>query len=452
MMDLPGPNPLLSTGIQGFGSLIACDLKLEEITHVSGDIAGVFALAPDDLLAAPLKSVAPRELMHELRNLMSLRHFAASRHFVGRHVLPMGPRDVSVSLSSLSGHVVIEFENASNSQYSADDFSSELYHLARGLREAVDDGKLLKSFATMLRFTTGYDCALVYRFGPNGGEVVTEAGRLGQQQFLGDRLGYLDNLPDAMPETRHPVLHFTADAAEAMTPILTRQGQNDGLDLSHCHLRGAASAEVDALTQMGAGAAMSLPIVMNSGLWGMALLLGAGPQMPTRYLRQLCEALTLVVCDRLEIMGQTTTARPKIAASRSSARPDLKGKSVLIVEDNRLIAADLKLMLMELGFTTAVVCVEEAPALEYLATNKVDLGVLDVNLAGVSTSFEVARKLAELGAPFLFASGYGATADLPDWLGPRPVVLKPASKRDLSACIDELFDAGPVGSHQKQVR
>ena len=87
----------------------------------------------------------------------------------------------------------------------------------------------------------------------------------------------------------------------------------------------------------------------------------------------------------------------------------------------------------------------EAPALDFLAKTKVDLGVLDVHLEGAETSFEIARKLADADTPFLFASGYGATTDLPERLGPRPVVLKPVSKRELSARIDELFDVGRSG-------
>lgn len=450
-MEVTEISPPLLNGIQRFGALIACDLKREEITYVSDAIAGVLGQTPDNLLGARVASVMPHEFMHELRNIMSLRHFAEGRHFAGRYDLPLGARDISVSQSTTSGHIVIEFETASDYLHSADDFAAELRHLSGGLRAAVDDGRLLKTFASLLRFATGYDSALVYRFGPHGGEVVAEAGRISQRRFLGDRLSYLENSPDSKPEVSHPILHFTVDADQSATPILILNGASGELDLSHCQLRGTSGADVDALAEMGARAAMTLPIVMNSGIWGMALLISKDPQTPSRYVRNLCDALALVVCDRLEIMGQSTTTQPAGVASRSADQLDFSDKTVLVVEDNRLIAADLKLTLLDLGFSNVVVFGEEASALGYLDANQVDLGVLDVHLEGTSTSFGVARKLAEVGAPFLFASGYGATADLPDWLGPRPVVLKPASKRDLSACIDELLDVGLTKPHQKQV-
>lgn len=124
----------------------------------------------------------------------------------------------------------------------------------------------------------------------------------------------------------------------------------------------------------------------------MALLISKDPQTPSRYVRNLCDALALVMCDRLEVMGQSTTARPAVVAPQTASKPDLGGKSVLVVENNRLIAADLKLTLLDLGFTKVVVFVDLATALEYLDANQVDFGVLDVDLEGTSTSFEVAQK------------------------------------------------------------
>lgn len=320
--------------------------------------------------------------MHELRNIMSLRHFAEGRHFAGRYDLPMGARDVSVSQSITSGHIVIEFEIGTDSRHSADDFSTELRHLSGGLRVAIDDGKLLRTFASLLRFATGYDSALVYRFGPHGGEVLAEAGGVSQQRFLGGRLSYLENSPDAKPEVSPPILHFTVDADQGAALILNLDGASGELDLSHCHLRGTSGADADALTEMGVRAAMTLPIVMNSGIWGMELLISKDPQTPSRYVRNLCDALALVMCDRLEVMGQSTTARPAVVASQTASKPDLGGKSVLVVENNRLIAADLKLTLLDLGFTKVVVFVDVAATLEYLDANQVDFGVVDVDLEG----------------------------------------------------------------------
>ncbi len=443
-MDIAETSLPLTSVIQRFGALIACDLKFGEITHVSENIATVLGKTPDFWLGVPLASIAPRDLIHDLRNIMSLRHFAVDRHFAGSHQMPMGVRDVSVSQSSANSHVVIEFEPPAVSHQTSHDFAAELRYLSTELRASCSDENLLEMMAKLLRHATGYDCAAVYRYGPGGGEVIAQSGHLLQQELVGKRLNYLEDLPEAKPEFSHPSLHFIADASENAARILALDDALGGLDLSHCHLRGASKAEVDALSELGASAVVSLPIVLNSGIWGSALLLSQTPRAPSRHVRQICDALASIIGDRLEILDHSLASRRALDVSELCVASVFAGKSALVFEHNRLIAADLKLTLLEMGFATVAIFDEEAPAFEYLASNHVDLGVLDVHSNGASTSFEVARKLAELGTPFLFAAGYGASADLPVWLGSRSMVLKPAGRQDLSARVNELLNAGPA--------
>lgn len=447
-MAIAETSPPLTTEIQPFGALIACGPDLGEITHVSENIETVLGRSPDGLLGAPLASVAPRDLIHEVRNIMSLRHFAEDRHFAGAHDFPMGARDVSVSHSDATNHVVIEFEPPAGSQNSWEDFAAELRHLSAALRASCDDETLLKTMVKWLGLATGYDSAAAYRYAPGGGKIIAEAGHTAPQSLLGERLRYLETLPEARPDASHPILHFTADASLGAARILALEDAPAGLDLTHCHLRGASLADIDAASKLGASAVVTLPIVMNRGVWGMVLLLSRRPKTPSRYVRQICEALASVAADRLEILDPSLAARPAVGAPETDIRADLSCKSALVVEGNRLIAADLKLALIELGFAAVAIFDEEATALEYLASSPVDLAVLDVHLSGSPTSFEVARKLAETGTPFLFSSRYGADADLPDGIGPRPVVLKPANRRDLSARIDELLVVAPADPAQ----
>jgi len=65
------------------------------------------------------------------------------------------------------------------------------------------------------------------------------------------------------------------------------------------------------------------------------------------------------------------------------------------------------------------------------------LAILDVNL-GEETSLPVAERLADLGVPFLFATGYGEQLDLPDRFAAVPIAQKPYNVRDLSALVAGL--------------
>jgi len=63
-------------------------------------------------------------------------------------------------------------------------------------------------------------------------------------------------------------------------------------------------------------------------------------------------------------------------------------------------------------------------AKEEIERNAIDAAILDINL-GDQTSFPIADELAERSIPFLFASGYGEQARLPDQFADIPVLRKP---------------------------
>jgi two-component SAPR family response regulator len=74
----------------------------------------------------------------------------------------------------------------------------------------------------------------------------------------------------------------------------------------------------------------------------------------------------------------------------------------------------------------------------YLDEHRPDFAVLDINL-GDQTSFGIADRLHDLGVPFLFASGYGEQAKLPDEHRARTVVQKPFTTHNLARAAGELL-------------
>lgn len=113
-------------------------------------------------------------------------------------------------------------------------------------------------------------------------------------------------------------------------------------------------------------------------------------------------------------------------------------RSVLIVEDEPLIAMMLEDYLTELGKTVVGPADSCAEALALIADGGIDAAILDVNLRGGETSWAIADALARAGIPFLFASGgRGDGVDGPH--ADRPVLAKPftmdAVARGLSSII-----------------
>jgi two-component SAPR family response regulator len=119
----------------------------------------------------------------------------------------------------------------------------------------------------------------------------------------------------------------------------------------------------------------------------------------------------------------------------------LKGTRVLIVEDNYVVANALRYMIdgYEGSVTAIVPSVERA--LEVLAANPVDIAVLDINLHGASV-VPLADHLRAQGVPFVFLTGYGDAALLPEHLRGQPRFDKPVQGERLVAAILELAGRG----------
>ena len=121
---------------------------------------------------------------------------------------------------------------------------------------------------------------------------------------------------------------------------------------------------------------------------------------------------------------------------------DLEGppparRRVLVVEDEYYLADDLRRVLLRLGAEVLGPLATEVAALEMLSgTERVDFAVLDINLRG-TLAFGVADALAARGVPFVFATGYDASA-VPDRHRGVPFWKKPFHPRDLVRVMSQL--------------
>jgi DNA-binding response OmpR family regulator len=110
------------------------------------------------------------------------------------------------------------------------------------------------------------------------------------------------------------------------------------------------------------------------------------------------------------------------------------GLIVLVVEDDPFIAFDLEDLLRALGCEPAVVQDNQAAA-EWLDRHRPDRAILDFKLAR-DTSLSTAERLAGLGIPIAFATGYGDHVPLPDGLNASTIFNKPVNRDAVAAWLD----------------
>jgi CheY-like chemotaxis protein len=122
----------------------------------------------------------------------------------------------------------------------------------------------------------------------------------------------------------------------------------------------------------------------------------------------------------------------------------LSGRRVLVVEDEMLVLMNIEDMLADLGCesVTAAATVDQAMAL--IEAQVFDAAMLDMNLNGTK-SFPIADKLAALGVPFVFSTGYNAQ-DMRVGYRDRALLKKPIRYQELVEVFTDLL-SGSSGGH-----
>ncbi|WP_137681719.1 HWE histidine kinase domain-containing protein [Aurantiacibacter suaedae] len=123
--------------------------------------------------------------------------------------------------------------------------------------------------------------------------------------------------------------------------------------------------------------------------------------------------------------------------------PPLSGLSsptVLLLEDNMIIAMDGERFLANLGAEKVLTASSVTQAMSMLDAETVVCGVLDLNL-GIENSLPVAQRLRTTGVPFAFATGYGDAGELAEEYPDVPVLTKPYDEDELAAILRQILFA-----------
>jgi len=118
----------------------------------------------------------------------------------------------------------------------------------------------------------------------------------------------------------------------------------------------------------------------------------------------------------------------------------LRGRTILVVEDETLIALDVARSLEEVGCKVVGPVSTVAEALSKLESNLIDAVVLDVNLHG-EKSIPIMETLQAGKVPFVIVTGYSRER-LPARLQGTPYLGKPFSHMALVLTLDAALCGG----------
>lgn len=114
-------------------------------------------------------------------------------------------------------------------------------------------------------------------------------------------------------------------------------------------------------------------------------------------------------------------------------------KRILIVEDEAIIAAEIKSTLELLGYQVVGHAMNGDRALDLFATVQADLILLDISIKGTLTGIDLAKVVREkYKKPFIYITSYAdkVTLDLVKSTHPYAYILKPFSENDLKVNVE----------------
>jgi DNA-binding response OmpR family regulator len=117
------------------------------------------------------------------------------------------------------------------------------------------------------------------------------------------------------------------------------------------------------------------------------------------------------------------------------SKPKRVVKTILIVEDEPLVAFDMETLLADEGYKVVDTVDTYASAIEALDRDKVDLIICDVRLHGNKNGIHLAKEACKRGTPVLFV-----TAQVPPNAAELAIgcLIKPFNMRTLKAALESV--------------
>jgi DNA-binding response OmpR family regulator len=110
--------------------------------------------------------------------------------------------------------------------------------------------------------------------------------------------------------------------------------------------------------------------------------------------------------------------------------------AILMIEDEFLVAAEIRFHLERAGWSEVTHAATESDALAAIQAGAWEAAVVDANLNGQGIN-EIAAALRDKGVPFIIVTGYGRNG-LPKAVADAPVIDKPFRPKTLVDAVARL--------------
>ncbi|ODA66693.1 Bacteriophytochrome [Methyloligella halotolerans] len=254
--------------VQPFGFLLAVDRETWHITHASENVGDWLGIEAPELFGQRLNEIFTPGAVDLIRGQLqsAIMGDTVARIFAVTVTAEGLNCDVAVHLTGST--IIVECEKCVEEREV--NAGASVRSMVAKLQQAGDLRNFFRVAAREMRALTKFDRVMVYRFDQDqSGEVIAEAVRPGLESYLGLHYPASDIPKQARALYERNWLRIIPDIGVAPSPILSKPGLDEPLDLSMSILRSVSPIHIEYLQNMGVSASMSVSILREGKLWGL---------------------------------------------------------------------------------------------------------------------------------------------------------------------------------------
>ena len=245
-----------------------------------------------------------------------IRHWLAGPDPIFLRTAIIAGRELQVLGHRAAQGVILEFEQPP--QTKADTLEAlypRIAHFMEEVQNFASIGEICAAAAREFRRITGFNRVLIYRFDADwNGEVLAEDGDGVLPSYLGLRFPAADIPAQARELYRLNRLRLIPNADYTPVPIVPEVSPLDGapLDLTFAALRSVSPVHLEYMRNMGTLASMSVSILVDGKLWGLASCHNAQPRRLNAQSRTVCDLLGKVLSHHISARDRSAYAARRI--------------------------------------------------------------------------------------------------------------------------------------------
>jgi len=213
--------------------------------------------------------------------------------------LELGGKQFNLIIKNSANIYLLEFEPCNNKE----EFDVQKT-IGRSISEILAQSGLhnmLNIAAREIKKIIQYDRVMIYQFGEDGhGEVVAEEKNSDLKPFLGMHYPASDIPKQARELYKINLTRILADVNMECPAIISNQGQDAPLDLTHSVLRAVSPIHIQYLKNMGVAASFSISLISHGELWGLVACHNYSPKFIDYKAREASKLIGQILSPALE--------------------------------------------------------------------------------------------------------------------------------------------------------